>query len=744
MSHRRQPSSSALGSGHGSNQKAFDSDAVAAQQAVGGIANEAGELHRLLVESVEDYAIFALDPQGYILSWNPGAERFKGYKANEIIGKHFSVFYPPEKVAEGFPQHELREAARTGRFEDEGWRIRKDGSRFWANVVITALHDSTGRLVGYAKVTRDLSERREAEEALRESEERFRLLVQGVRDYAIFMLDPAGNITTWNDGARRINGYTAEEIIGKHFSIFYPPEDLADGKPERELEIASETGKYEEEGWRVRRNGSRFWSSVLISALRRPDGSLAGFAKVTRDLTERRALQQRAIDDARRAALEEAARLQAEATRDRSERLQALTAALSAAHTIPEIANVVIDDGLRAVGAAAGGIGLVDETETRVRMVGDGGFGRMPAWLRRGPIDEDLPMSEVVRTGQEVLCRSRAERNAQFPRLAEFLAGFEVMLATPLMARERTVGALAMHWRTSEQLTDARLDLARAFAQQTAQALERAMLFESERLARARADEANRVKSEFLAAMSHELRTPLNAIGGYTDLICMGLRGPITDEQREDLERIKRSQQHLLGIINDILNFSRIEAGQTSYDYAVVEIRSLLDAVGQMVAPQAAAKGLAFGITRCPPDVIAWTDKAKTEQILINLLSNAVKFTSQGSVTLSCVQGNQDDVRITVRDTGIGIARDQVDRIFEPFVQVGRSLTHVHEGTGLGLAISRDLARAMGGEITVESVEGAGSTFTLRLPRSPESSSPGQEAGPTRDDTGAPSSEAKR
>jgi PAS domain S-box-containing protein len=517
-------------------QRPFDPTAATPQQAGGGIAHATGDLHRLLVESVDEYAIFALDPDGYILSWNAGAQRIKGYTANEAIGKHFSMFYPREKIEEGFPEFELKEAARVGRFEDEGWRIRKDGSRFWANVVITALRDPAGHLVGFAKVTRDLTERRLAEEALRESEERFRLLVQGVRDYAIFMLDPTGHITTWNAGAERIKGYTADEIIGKHFSIFYTPEDLESGKPARELVIATKTGVYEEEGWRLRKDGTRFWASVVISAIRKPDGTLAGFAKVTRDLTERRAAQERAIETARKAAASE---------------------------------------------------------------------------------------------------------------------------------------------------------------------------------------EANRTKSHFLAAMSHELRTPLNAIGGYTDLLAMGVRGSVTEEQLEDLQRIKRSQQHLLGIINDILNFSRIEAGQTTYDFASVPMSDVVEAVGHMIEPQAAAKELELQVTECPREVAVWADKAKVEQILINLLSNAVKFTEQGKVTLECDWRDSQSVSIAVSDTGIGIPADQLEKIFEPFVQVGRSLTQTQEGTGLGLAISRDLARGMGGDIVVTSEHEQGSRFTLTLPRTP-------------------------
>jgi signal transduction histidine kinase len=217
--------------------------------------------------------------------------------------------------------------------------------------------------------------------------------------------------------------------------------------------------------------------------------------------------------------------------------------------------------------------------------------------------------------------------------------------------------------------------------------------------------------------MSHELRTPLNAIGGYTDLLTMGVRGPVTQEQLEDLQRIKRSQQHLLGIINDILNFSRMEAGQLAYDYSAVPLSSVIEGVGHMIEPQAALKDLKLAVRSCPPDIIAWADKSKVEQIVLNLLSNAVKFTDDGGVTLDCGRHDEQRVEITITDTGVGIQSDQLERIFEPFVQVGRSLTLGHQGTGLGLAISRDMARAMGGDISVTSEIGKGSQFRLTLPR---------------------------
>ena len=497
------------------------------------LASTTEGLLRLLVESVRDYAVFVLDPTGHVLTWNAGAERIKGYAAHEIIGRHFSTFYPPEDVAQGKPERELEIVLEEGRVEDEGWRLRKDGSRFWANVIITALRDERGELVGFAKVTRDLTDRRAAEEALRASEERFRMLVQSVQDYGIFMLDPTGHIASWNDGARRMNGYSEAEIIGRHFSIFYPARDLAWGKPEMELEAAKAEGRFEDEGWRLRKDGSPFWANVIITALRDDTGKLLGFSKVTRDLTERRKAEARAIQDAR----------------------------------------------------------LIAEAEA-----------------------------------------------------------------------------------------------------------------------------ANRAKSQFVAALSHELRTPLNAIGGYVDILTLGIRGPLSEAQREDLERIRRAQQHLLGIINDLLNYSRLEAGAVAYDITDVQLDPVLELVLEMVAMQAQAKGLELKWPEGSSGLAVLADSAKVEQILLNLLTNAIKFTEAGGrVEVSHVLSD-GNVEIAVSDTGVGIPVGELETIFEPFVQVGRSLSSSHEGAGLGLAISRDLARAMGGNLTVQSALGAGSTFFLTLP----------------------------
>ncbi|MEA2727059.1 MAG: hypothetical protein QOF70_1534 [Acetobacteraceae bacterium] len=245
--------------------------------------------HELLIRNVVDYAIYMLDPNGFVVSWNPGAQLIKGYTAEEIVGQHFSRFYSAEDRAAGLPKNALSEATRNGRFATEGWRFRKDASRFWASAVIDPVYQD-GKLVGFAKITRDMTEQRKAQLDALESERRFRLLVEGVTDYAIYMLSPEGIITNWNAGAQRIKGYSSSEIVGKHFSCFYVAEDVDAGLPDRALARARLEGRYEAEGWRRRKDGSRFWAGVVVDAIH-DEGKLIGFAKITRDLTERREAQ---------------------------------------------------------------------------------------------------------------------------------------------------------------------------------------------------------------------------------------------------------------------------------------------------------------------------------------------------------------------------------------------------------------------------------------------------------------------
>jgi PAS domain S-box-containing protein len=334
---------------------------------------------RLLIESQSDYAIFLLDESGHVRTWNEGARRLKGYAADEIIGRHVSTFYPADQVAAGLPERILEDARLTGRHEAEGWRVRRDGTMFWADVVITALRDEHGVLVGFGKVTRDLTSRRHATEQLRTAAaelrianadlEQFRLLVMNVRDYAIFVLDVSGRIQTWNPGAENIKGYTADEVIGRHFELFYTEEARARQHPAYELEVASREGRFEEEGWRVRKDGSLFWANVVISALRDERDTLVGFAKVTRDLTERRRSQE-LLENSERVARSEAQR-----QRRRSEALERVSRAIVARLDLTEILQTATDAAKDLTGAQ---VAAFDRRFTARDAVRSGDIGAQP------------------------------------------------------------------------------------------------------------------------------------------------------------------------------------------------------------------------------------------------------------------------------------------------------------------------------------------------------------------------------
>jgi PAS domain S-box-containing protein len=284
------PRASGLGRRQGHQGQALGAAAVKGGKSGGDFSETS---YRLLVESIVDYAVYMIDPDGRVISWNPGAERIKGYTAADALGCNFSSFFTEEDRQAGKPARLLETARRQGRCEDEGWRVRKDGTRIWALAVLDPVRDAAGKLIGFAKITRDMTERRRAQEALKESERRFRQLVEGVTDYALFMLDPDGRISNWNVGAERIKGYAAGEVLGQHVSMFYTPEDRSAGLPEQAIRTARETGRYEAEGWRQRKDGTRFWASVVIDAVHDDTGKVTGYAKVTRDVTERREAQQR-------------------------------------------------------------------------------------------------------------------------------------------------------------------------------------------------------------------------------------------------------------------------------------------------------------------------------------------------------------------------------------------------------------------------------------------------------------------
>jgi signal transduction histidine kinase len=438
------------------------------------------------------------------------------------------------------------------------------------------------------------------------------------------------------------------------------------------------------------------------------------------------------------AALAVAAELQAELERasddarasrilmaTRTARSQALSGALAFASTQQEVAEAVVAYAASVLGAAGLVIAKLVENGEQLEIMS---AGAMPAEARaewsRFPLDTPVPLAEVARTGQPIFLESREAWAARYPESGGMLAaaGHHANAIVPLTAEGRVLGVLGAAFDAPREFSEDDRASALSVGQQCAQALERARLLEAERSARAEAERANRVKSEFLAAMSHELRTPLNAIGGYTQLLEMGLHGPVTASQREALSRIELAQRYLLRHVNDVLNFERLNSGRLEYDVQPVPLADVVGGVEPMILPQLRTKAISY-VVDVPHEQIVQADRDKLTQVIINLLSNAVKFTPRGGrVTIECTarrDGSSDPniVFLRVADTGIGIPTEKMDSVFEPFVQVDASPAGRASGAGLGLAISRDLARGMGGELRVRSTVNVGTTFTVALPR---------------------------
>ena len=451
------------------------------------------------------------------------------------------------------------------------------------------------------------------------------------------------------------------------------------------------------------RPAQSLWIQAYLFPVRATSGAIEQIVLIHEDVSARRA------DEAARAV-----------TAARAAKLQTLSAALSVASTVDEVAQVVVRHATEVLDAAGTVIARLtaDAQELEIMRA-----GAMPDHIRdewrRFAVSAPVPLADVARTGSAIFLESREEWTARYPDLVPLLdvTGQHANAVMPLVVDGRVLGVLGAAFNTPRAFDEQERALARGVALQCAQALERARLFEAESEARREAEAGNQAKAQFLAVMSHELRTPLNVIGGYADLLEMGLRGPVTAEQREDLRRIRVSQRHLLGLINEVLTYAKIETGMVRYDMRVVPVRDALVAAEALVASEARAMGVTLMVDDCPPDLAVRADGEKVQQILVNLLSNAIKLSERGHrVELSC-EAAENHARIHVRDSGIGIDADQLEVIFEPLVQARADLTRTAGGAGLRLAVSRDLARAMGGDLTVRSTVGVGTTLTLSLER---------------------------
>ncbi|WP_225410252.1 sensor histidine kinase [Stigmatella hybrida] len=610
------------------------------------------ERARMLLDHIEDYALFMLDPSGCVKTWNRGAERLNGYTPGEIIGRHFSLFYPPADIVAGKCERELRCATTEGRFEEEGWRIRKNGEPYWASVILTPIRDATGTLVGFAKITRDLTARRKAEEQLRQSEERFRLLVSSIRDYAVFMLEPDGRVSSWNTGAQQLKGYQAQEIIGHPLSRFYLEEDVARGKPWDLLREATEHGRVEDEGWRVRKDGSRFWANVTITAVRDEQGKLRGFAKVTRDLTERRKTE--------------------EMLQRSEERFRLLVS------TVKDYAIFMLDPNGHVMTWNQGAAHLKGYTAREI--VGEH-FSRF------------YPPEDVAKN-KPALGLETAKREGRVEdegwRVRKDGTSFWANVIITAM-RDESGKLLGFSKVTRDLTTHKRM--------------------EQERLQLAQSEEAIRLRDEFLSIAAHELKTPLTAL----QLQLQGIRKQVEALDQKialKLGHALRSTGRLSSLVETLLDVSRISTGRLTLHPERFELTAAVKELTERLREAAATAQCQILIQEDAPIEGTW-DRLRIEQVVTNLLSNSFKYAAECKVEISMTQEGTEAVLI-LTDSGPGLPEKDIPRLFNRFERAV-PMSH-YGGLGLGLYVCRQIVTAHGGTISADNAPSGGARFTIRLP----------------------------
>jgi PAS domain S-box-containing protein len=628
----------------------------------------------LLVRSVTDYAIYMLDPNGRIVTWNAGAERLKGYSAAEISGRHFSRFFTEEDQNRGAPGRALEAARRTGRFEAEGWRVRKDGTRFWANAIIDAIHDDDGAFVGFAKVTRDLSQRRAAEQELYESERRFRLLIQNVVDYAIYMLDLSGLVVNWNAGAERMKGYVADEVVGRHFSMFYPPEDRMAGLPARALDTAARQGRYEAEGWRVRKDGSRLFASVVIDAIRDERGELIGFAKITRDVTERR---------------------EAEDALRRSE------------YQFRTLVNGVTDYALY----------MLDPN------------GNVASWNSGAERIKGYSAAEII--GQHFSrFYTERDRGAGVPGQALATAA-----ATGRYEAEgwrvRKGGSLLWASVVMDAIRDQEGKLI-GFAKITRDISERHEAHVAMQKMQARLAETQKMEAlgQLTGGVAHDFNNLLMVVSGHIPT----LRKLVGDDPKgvRAADAIQTAAQRGAALTRQLLTFSRRQRVSPAPIVIADRISAFHDV---LVSGLGSNVQLVVDVPQGTWPVKA--DPNEFEVALVNLVLNARDAMPDGGVITITAENHaataasadilpEDHVAITIADTGVGIPPDVLNRIFDPFF----TTKAVGKGTGLGLSQVFGFSHQAGGTVQAKSALGAGTRITLYLPRANAAEEPQQPPVP--------------
>jgi PAS domain S-box-containing protein len=627
----------------------------------------------LLVDAVTDYAIYLLDRDGMIRTWNAGAKRIKGYRASEVLGRHFSLFFTPEDNAADVPGQILVRAGRDGRAEQEGWRVRKDGGRFWASSMVQPVRDARGRGLGFAKITRDLTEQREAQRALYDSERRFRLLVQAVKDCAIYMLDPSGVIVNWNSGAERLKGYSAEEIVGQHFSKFYTREDRMAGLPARVLDAAARDGHYEAEGWRVRKDGGRFWAAVEVDAIRDENNGLLGFAKITRDITERQVAQQTLRDTAR------------------------------------QFRTLI------------GGV-----TDYALFMLDPNGL--VVNWNAGAERIKGYSADEIIGQHFSRFYTDR-DRAAGLPARALQIAAQEGRHETEGW-RVRKDGSLFWANAIIDRIADENGTMI-GFAKITRDITERRNAQMALQEAQAQRAQAQKMEAlgQLTGGVAHDFNNLLMIVGGHLQ----SLKKLVADDEkgRRAAEAIELATKRGATLTRQLLTFSR----RQTFHPTLTNLSERIEAFRNMLATSLdASTRLVANVSAGTWPVLI--DASEFELALVNLALNArdAMPPQGGVITISAenveltpqqtparLQG--EFVALSVADNGTGIAPDILPLVFDPFFTTkGPS-----RGNGLGLSQVYGFAHQSGGTVTITSELGRGTCVTLYLPRGMAAPKPGAE-----------------
>ncbi len=656
-------------------------------------------------------SLIAFDAQRRILTANANANRFFGYAQGELDGRSTDVLVPARLRQPDAPPM----VAGTDLVHVELPGVRRDGTELdveWA--FGSALVD--GQAI-FVMTVQDRAVVDRANEALRASEERFRLLVEGVTEYAIFGVDLTGHVSSWNHGAERIMGYRAEEVLGQAHARFFTPEDRAAGTPIRLLATAQREGSVEINAWRVRKDGTRFPANVLLTALRTPTGELRGFAKITRDMTEKlqaEDLERRlAIERANREAAE-AAEKRVRANEERLQRLQRVTAALSEAATPSNVATVVLEQSLSALDAAGGAVFLMADDGLALELLEQRGHPDLDGF-RRLPLDTPAPLALAVRERRADFYESCEDCTERFPEYRDAIrsGGFEASVALPLQTRGHMLGVLGIRFREKRTFDANDRALMITLSELCAQALERARLLAAESRARAEAESANRSKDEFLAMLGHELRNPLAPIATAVSLMKLGA----ADVHVKERAVIERQVSHLSRLVDDLLDVSRITRGKVELKKARVELAEAVALGIELSSPLLEERRQHLSVSVPERGLELHGDVTRLAQVVSNLVTNAAKYTPpEGQIAIAAARSG-DRIVLTVHDDGMGIAPDMLPRVFDLFAQERQSIDRAHGGLGLGLAITKSVIAMHEGTVSAFSEgPGKGSLFRVDLP----------------------------